>query len=83
MAESDELSVAISKVIILIEDHSGISFVCEKDKHVRVGPACVCKVKISKPSLHETQNKRSLFMLVMVADRTWCRHHITSMIKLF
>ena len=40
MAESDELSVDLSKVIILIEDHIGISFVCEKDKHLRVGPAC-------------------------------------------
>ena len=65
MVESDELSVDLSKVIILIEDHSSISFFCEKDKHVRVGPECVCKLKISQPSLHETQDKRPLFMLVM------------------
>jgi len=58
-------SIFKKKVIILIEDHSGISFVCEMDKHVSVGPECVCKVKISQPSLHETQGKRPLFRLVM------------------
>ena len=39
-----------------------------------------CKVKSSRPSLYETQDKRSLGR---DSDRSLCHRHTTSMIKLF
>ena len=33
-----QLSVSLSKIIILVEDHSGTALVCQEDQDVGIGP---------------------------------------------
>ena len=33
-----QLSVSLTKIVILVEDHSGTALVCREDKDVLIGP---------------------------------------------